>query len=319
MTASLRDRSRQPAHNTPQVPPPAPVPVPVLPPAERVRLRLGVLEEMSLLGAGREELLATAQARWAVSRRTAQAYLKAVEERLRRQAESAQLLAELQRSQLQRDKLAGVVLRAVESPDGCLPEPAVLQGLAAVVTAVRGLLDSRDRCAGEIDRLVQERLAQARALAGEAAGAAEESREQKSREQKSREQELREQELREEELREEEALVAAERADEESAAAEAPKQSVVPQPRMRRAAQERSREDGLERQEGWPAADRLGAPPLPPARRAAKTRGDASAWPDQDFRPQEAPCADSARACAGCAEDEEGDPMASPAAAGNPI
>ncbi len=129
--------------------------------AERiVEERLQVLAEMLVYGASRREALEMAQQKWGVSRRTAQAYLQRVQQQLAREAADEDRLFHLRLSQLQRDKLVGLALRYAHDKREQL-DPHVLQSLSAIITAVRGLLDSRDRAAGEIHQLVSERLRQA--------------------------------------------------------------------------------------------------------------------------------------------------------------
>jgi hypothetical protein len=119
--------------------------------------RLQILAEMLVYGASREEILDQAQRRWGVSRRTAQDYLHTVRQRLTGEAAEDDRLFALRLSQLQRDKLVGLALRYTLSTKEEF-DPKVLQSLAAMITAVRGLLDSRDRTAAEIHQLVAEQI-----------------------------------------------------------------------------------------------------------------------------------------------------------------
>jgi hypothetical protein len=125
--------------------------------------RQQTLAEMLIFGASRREVTQFAEAQWGLSRRTAQEYLKRVRERLARDEAAQDRLFYLKLSQLQRDKLVGLALRYAHENRERL-DPKVLQSLAAITTAVRGLLDSRDRAAGEIHQLVVEQLREANAL-----------------------------------------------------------------------------------------------------------------------------------------------------------
>ncbi len=126
--------------------------------------RLQALAEMVIFGASRREVTQFVLAQWGLSRRTAQEYLKRVQERLARdtvaQAAGEDRLFYLKLSQLQRDRLVGLALRYAHENREKL-DPRVLQALAGIITAVRGLLDSRDRAAGEIHQLVTEHGRQA--------------------------------------------------------------------------------------------------------------------------------------------------------------
>jgi hypothetical protein len=112
---------------------------------------------MLVYGASRQEISDLAQKQWGVSRRTAQDYLHTVQQRLAGEAVEEDRLVALRLSQLQRDKLVGLALRYVHSPTEDF-DPKVLQALTRLISAVRGLLDSRDRTAAEIQHLVEERL-----------------------------------------------------------------------------------------------------------------------------------------------------------------
>jgi hypothetical protein len=125
--------------------------------------RLQTMAEMLIFGASRRDVIQFAEAQWRLSKRTAQEYLKRVQERLSRDEASEDRLFYLKLSQLQRDKLVGLALRYAHENRERL-DPKVLQSLAAITTAVRGLLDSRDRAAGEIHQLVAEQLREADAL-----------------------------------------------------------------------------------------------------------------------------------------------------------
>jgi hypothetical protein len=122
--------------------------------------RLHVLAEMLVYGASRQDILDLAQRRWGVSRRTAQDYLHTVRQRLAGEAADEDRLFALRLSQLQRDKLVGLALRYTQHTKEEF-DPKVLQSLAAMITAVRGLLDSRDRTAAEIHQLVAEQVRKA--------------------------------------------------------------------------------------------------------------------------------------------------------------
>ncbi len=126
--------------------------------------RLQALAEMVIFGASRREVMQFALAQWGLSRRTAQEYLKRVQERLARDTAGEDRLFYLKLSQLQRDRLVGLALRYAHENREKL-DPRVLQALAGIITAVRGLLDSRDRAAGEIHQLVTEQVCQAKELA----------------------------------------------------------------------------------------------------------------------------------------------------------
>ncbi len=128
--------------------------------------RLQAVAEMVIFGASRREVTLFTRAQWGLGRRTAQEYLKRVQERLAREAGTQDRLFYLKLSQLQRDRLVGLALRyAQENLDHL--DARVLQTLAGMITAARGLLDSRDRAAGEIHSLVTEQR-QGRELAAAA-------------------------------------------------------------------------------------------------------------------------------------------------------
>jgi hypothetical protein len=122
--------------------------------------RLHILAEMLVYGTSRQDILDLAQRRWGVSRRTAQDYLHTVRQRLAAEAADEDRLFALHLSQLQRDKLVGLALRYTQHTKEDF-DPKVLQSLAAMITAVRGLLDSRDRTAAEIHQLVAEQIRKA--------------------------------------------------------------------------------------------------------------------------------------------------------------
>jgi hypothetical protein len=128
--------------------------------ADTVEDRLQVIADMLIYGGSRQEILALAQKRWGVSLRTAQDYLHTVQQRLAGEAAQEDLFLALRVSQLQRDKLVGLALRYTCNPPADL-DPRVLQALASLITAVRGLLDSRDRTAAEITALVDRHIQQA--------------------------------------------------------------------------------------------------------------------------------------------------------------
>jgi hypothetical protein len=126
--------------------------------ADAVEARLQAIAEMLVHGASQQEILALMQKQWGVSRRTAQDDLHTVRQRLAGEAATEDHLFSLRVAQLQRDKLVGLVLRYVHGPAEDF-DPRVVQALASLLTAVRGLLDSRDRTAAEIQHLIAERLA----------------------------------------------------------------------------------------------------------------------------------------------------------------
>jgi hypothetical protein len=126
--------------------------------------RLLEVAEMLIFGASRREVIEMARRRFGVSQRTAQLYVQQAQKRMALEAADEDRLFHLRLSQLQRDKLVGLALRYAHDNREQL-DPRVLQSLAAVITAVRGLLDSRDRAVGEIHQLVAERLQQAASLA----------------------------------------------------------------------------------------------------------------------------------------------------------
>jgi hypothetical protein len=120
--------------------------------------RLEAIAEMLVYGASQQEILGLVQKQWGVSRRTAQDDLHTVRQRLAGEAAAEDRLFSLRVSQLQRDKLVGLALRYAVNPPADL-DPQLLQALASLITAVRGLLDSRDHTAAAIQHLVEERLA----------------------------------------------------------------------------------------------------------------------------------------------------------------
>jgi hypothetical protein len=122
-----------------------------------VEARLAAIAEMLVYGASHQEILALVQKQWGVSRRTAQDDLHTTRQRLAGEAAGEDHLFSLRVAQLQRDKLVGLALRYVLNPPEDL-DPKLLQSLAALLAAVRGLLDSRDHTAAEIHQLVEERL-----------------------------------------------------------------------------------------------------------------------------------------------------------------
>jgi hypothetical protein len=126
-------------------------------PADAVEARLQAITEMLVYGASQQEILALVQKQWGVSRRTAQDDLHTVRQRLAGEAAAEDHLFSLRVAQLQRDKLVGLVLRYTHGPAEDF-DPRVVQALASLLTAVRGLLDSRDRTAAEIQQLVEERI-----------------------------------------------------------------------------------------------------------------------------------------------------------------
>jgi hypothetical protein len=128
-------------------------------PSDAVEARLQAITEMLVYGAAQQEILALVQKQWGVSQRTAQDDLYTVRQRLTGEAAAEDHLFSLRVSQLQRDKLVGLALRYMVNPPEDL-DPKLLQSLAALLTAVRGLLDSRDKTAAEIQQLVEQRLQQ---------------------------------------------------------------------------------------------------------------------------------------------------------------
>jgi hypothetical protein len=126
-------------------------------PADAREMRLEAIAEMLVYGATPQDVLARAQKHWGVSHRTAQEDLRTVRQRLAGDAAADDHLFSLRVSQLQRDKLVGLALRYMINPPEDL-DPKLLQSLASLLTAVRGLLDSRDRTAAEIQQVVEERL-----------------------------------------------------------------------------------------------------------------------------------------------------------------
>jgi hypothetical protein len=126
-------------------------------PADAVEARLQAITEMLVYGASHQEILALVQKQWGVSHRTAQDDLHTVRQRLTSEAAAEDHLFSLRVAQLQRDKLVGLVLRSTHGPAEDF-DPKVVQALASLLTAVRGLLDSRDRTAAEIQQLVEERI-----------------------------------------------------------------------------------------------------------------------------------------------------------------
>jgi hypothetical protein len=125
--------------------------------AEAVEARLAAIAELLVYGASQQDILALVQKQWGVSLRTAQEDLRTVRQRLAGEAATEDQLLSLRVSQLQRDKLVGLALRYMLNPPEDL-DPKLLQSLASLLTAVRGLLDSRDRTAMEIQQVVEERL-----------------------------------------------------------------------------------------------------------------------------------------------------------------
>jgi len=128
---------------------------------EDVEVRLQRLAELLVHGATRADLIDMAMRRWQVSRRTAEGYAQTVRERLVGQAACTDRLFYLTLSQLQRDQLVGLALRYTMNERENF-DPHVMQSLSAMITAVRGLLDSRDRCAAEIHQLVEEKIGAAK-------------------------------------------------------------------------------------------------------------------------------------------------------------
>jgi hypothetical protein len=131
---------------------------PVASAADAVEARLQAIAELLVYGASQQEILGLVQKQWGVSQRTAQDDLHTVRQRLAGEAATEDQLFALRVSQLQRDKLVGLALRYAVNPPADL-DPQLLQALASLITAVRGLLDSHDRTAAEIQHLVEERLA----------------------------------------------------------------------------------------------------------------------------------------------------------------
>ncbi len=128
--------------------------------SDAAEARLQAIAEMFVYGASHQEILARVQKQWGVSRRTAQDDLHTVRQRLAGEAATEDQLVALRLAQLQRDKLVGLALRYTLCPTEDF-DPKVLQALAGLITAVRGLLDSRDRTTAELQQLVDERVQQA--------------------------------------------------------------------------------------------------------------------------------------------------------------
>jgi len=130
--------------------------------------RYEAIAEIIVNGASRQDAIALSMRRWGISRRTAEVYVQTVRKRLAGEAATTDRLFYLHLSQLQRDRMVGLVLRYTTRKDADY-NPQVMQSLSTMITAVRGLLDSRDRTAAEIHELVQERLERAaRTTAGTA-------------------------------------------------------------------------------------------------------------------------------------------------------
>jgi hypothetical protein len=121
---------------------------------------------MLVYGASRREALEMAMHRWRLSRRSAEDYLRRSQDRLAGDALTHDRLFYLKISQMQRDKLVGLALRYAHENRERL-DPRILQSLAAITTAVRGLLDSRDRAAAEIQLLVVQGVEKATVLVAE--------------------------------------------------------------------------------------------------------------------------------------------------------
>jgi hypothetical protein len=124
---------------------------------ESVEARYQVIAEIIVNGASRQDAIALSVRRWQVSVRTAELYVQTVRKRLAGEAAEGDRLFYLHLSQLQRDRMVGLVLRYTARTDADY-NPQVMQSLASMLTAVRGLLDSRDRTAAEIHGLVQEKV-----------------------------------------------------------------------------------------------------------------------------------------------------------------
>lgn len=123
---------------------------PAAPPEERDH-RLLSISTWLLEGQPRTEVVATAQALWGISRRTAQLYVQQAQRRLAREAIEEDRLFYLRLSQLQRDKVLNLVFRYLQQG---LFDPKVLRALTGLVTAVQKLLDSRDQTAAEVHKLL---------------------------------------------------------------------------------------------------------------------------------------------------------------------
>jgi hypothetical protein len=128
---------------------------------ELYEMRLEVLGELLVHGASRRDVIEFAMNRFGVCRRTAELCLQTIRRRLANDATEEDHLFCLKLSQIQRDRMIHLAIRHINAEE---PNPQLMQALASLTTAVRGLLDSRDRTAGEIHSLVQERLAKAAAL-----------------------------------------------------------------------------------------------------------------------------------------------------------
>jgi hypothetical protein len=120
-----------------------------------------MLTEMVVHGASRHDVIGYCVQRWGLSRRTAEVCLQTIRRRMACDAAAEDRLFYLKLSQLQRDRLVQVAMRYSQLEQF---NASVLNALAAMITAVRGLLDSRDRTAVEICELIEVKLSAANNL-----------------------------------------------------------------------------------------------------------------------------------------------------------
>jgi hypothetical protein len=123
--------------------------------------RMEMLTEMVVHGASRHDVIGYCVQRWGLSRRTAEVCLQTIRRRMACDAAAEDRLFYLKLSQLQRDRLVQVAMRYSQLEQF---NASVLNALAAMITAVRGLLDSRDRTAVEICELIEVKLSAANNL-----------------------------------------------------------------------------------------------------------------------------------------------------------